>query len=90
MKHIAQRYNFTPRKLIADVDHQIINYEFDLRDGIKVLAMPMNPKTREVCEDEAWFYLSLLYLDSNQYKRKANPFKCVIEFVSWIKEICGA
>ena len=87
MKHIAQRYNFTPRKLIADVDHQITNYEFDLKDGIKLLAMPMNPKTREVCDDESFFYLSLLYLDRNQYKRKANPFKRVLEFVNWIKEM---
>lgn len=85
MRHIAQRYNFTPRKLIADVDHQITNYEFDLKDGIKLLAMPMVPGTREVSDDESWFYLSLLYLDRNQYNRKANPFKRVLEFVKWIK-----
>jgi hypothetical protein len=87
MKHIAQRYNFTPRKLIADIDHQITNYEFDLKEGIKLLAMPMNPTTREVSEDESWFYLSLLYLDRNQYRKKINPFKRVLEFVSWIKEM---
>ena len=87
MKHIAQQYNFTPRKLIADVDHQITNYEFDLKDGVKLLGMPMDPNSREVCEDESWFYLSLLYLDRNQYKRKANPFKRVLEFVNWIKEM---
>jgi hypothetical protein len=87
MKHIAQQYNFTPRKLIADVDHQITNYEFDLKDGIKLLAMPMHPGSREVSDDESWFYLSLLYLDRNQYKRKANPFKRVLEFVDWIKQM---
>jgi len=84
MKHIAQKYNFFPRVLTSLVDYQASSFEFDLGNGVKLLARPMNPTTLKEDKSEKWFYLTLLYLKKDEYDGKTNALKKVKEFVAWI------
>lgn len=87
MKHLAKRYDFFPRIFQITLEYQASSYEFDLGDGIRLLARCMNPETLGEDPTEEYFYLTLLYLKKGEFKNKANPLKRVLEFVKWLEKM---
>ena len=87
LRHIAQKYDFFPRVLCARVDYTAASFEINLGNGVKLLARAMNPTTLQEDPTEKWFYLTLLYLDKNEYDGRTNALKKVKEFVAWIEEM---
>mgnify|MGYP000549739373 CR=1 FL=1 len=87
LRHLAQKYNFYPRVLTSRIDYIASSFEFDLGGGVKLMARNMHPKTLEEDKTEAWFYLTLLYLNKYEYDGKSNALRKVKDFVQWLEEM---
>ena len=88
-RHIAQKYTFVSRTLVINVEYQAQGYDVDLGDGVRLIFRFAEPLKRGMVmptDKESWMYLVFLY---RKTMNRANPFKKVMQFLEYLKEMPG-
>lgn len=86
-RHIAQNYTFVSRTLVINVEYQAQGYDVDLGDGIHLIIRFAEPLKRGMVmptDKESWMYLVFLY---RKRINRANPFKKVMQFLEYMKQM---
>ena len=85
-KHIAKKYNFRNIKTTPTPWRFFIGTEYNLHDGIRLLACGYNPTTHLTVEDASVFHLLFLWRDKANFNNKSNPFYALRGFVRHLQE----
>jgi hypothetical protein len=85
-KHIAQRYNFRNIKTTASPWRFFVGTEYNLSNGIRLLASGYNPITHYTEEDSSVFHLLFLWRDKTKFNNQANPFYAFRSFIRHLQE----
>ena len=88
-RHIAQKYTFVSRTLVINCEYQAQGYDIDLGDGVHLITRFVEPLKRGMVmptDKESWLYLVFLY---RKKINRANPFKKVMQFLEYMKQMEG-